>query len=82
MLFLNADFWPLFWAVIGGGAGLTAVLSLFASTAQRPHRAPAFLPVETAATRAHERDHEPVPHRDHEPVPHRDHEPVHTARAA
>jgi hypothetical protein len=74
MLFLNADFWPLFWAVIGGGAGLTAVLSLFASTAQRPHRAPAARPAETAAARAHE----PVPHPGHE----RDHEPVRTARAA
>ncbi len=70
MLFLNADFWPLFWAVIGGGAGLTAVLSLFASTAHRPHRSPTAAPVEPAAPRAHE------------PVSPRDHEPVHTARAA
>jgi hypothetical protein len=74
MLFLNADFWPLFWAVIGGGAGLTAVLSLFAGTVQRPHRAPVSLPVETGAPRAHE----PVPHGNHE----RDREPVHSARAA
>lgn len=68
MLFLNADFWPLFWAVIGGGAGLTAVLSLFASTAKRPHRAPTAVPAETATPRAHE--------------PARHHEPAHPARAA
>jgi hypothetical protein len=70
MLFLNADFWPLFWAVIGGGAGLTAVLSLFVATAQRPHRAPTARPAETAAPRAHQ------------PAPHHVHEPVHPARAA
>jgi hypothetical protein len=78
MLFLNADFWPLLWAVIGGGAGLTALLSLFASTAQRPDRAPAALPAEPAAPRAHE----PAAPRLHEPAAPRAHEPVHTARAA
>jgi hypothetical protein len=70
MLFLNADFWPLFWAVIGGGAGLTAVLSLFATTAPPLHRAPTARPAETAAPRAHQ------------PAPHRAHEPVHIRRAA
>jgi hypothetical protein len=57
MLFLNADFWPLFWAVIGGGAGLTAMLSLFATTAQRPHHAPTAVPIETATPRVPEAAH-------------------------
>ncbi|HXP58438.1 MAG TPA: hypothetical protein VN847_26000 [Streptosporangiaceae bacterium] len=52
MLFLNADFWPLFWAVIGGGAGLTAVLSLFATNAPRLHRAQTVVPAEAAPTQA------------------------------
>jgi hypothetical protein len=52
MLFLNADFWPLFWAVIGGGAGLTAVLSLFATTVVRPHHAQTVVPAEAVPAEA------------------------------
>jgi hypothetical protein len=31
MLTFAADFWPLFWAVIGGGAVLTVLLTLLVS---------------------------------------------------
>jgi hypothetical protein len=56
MLFLHADFWPLFWAVIGGGAGLTGLLTLFAAGTSPSHRrqAPAPRPAEvTPAPRRH-----------------------------
>ena len=67
MLFLNADFWPLLWAVIGGGAGLTAVLSLFATTVGRPRHAQTAVPAEQVPA---------------ETSPRRAHEPAHPARAA
>jgi hypothetical protein len=57
MLFLNADFWPLFWAVIGGGAVLTGLLSLLATTVTPAHRAQAPVPVEASPHRAHEPAH-------------------------
>jgi len=28
-MFLSANFWPLFWGLVGGGAALTALLSAF-----------------------------------------------------
>jgi hypothetical protein len=59
MLFLNADFWPLFWAVIGGGAGLTALLSLVVATAGQAHRHQAPVPAE-AAPRRREQAPEPA----------------------
>jgi hypothetical protein len=48
MLFLNADFWPLFWAVIGGGAGLTALLTLVVATVGQAHRHQAPVPAEVS----------------------------------
>ena len=36
MLFYGAHFWPQLWAVIGDGAALTMVLSLFVATVRRP----------------------------------------------
>jgi hypothetical protein len=48
-MFLSADFWPLFWAVIAGGAGLTALLSLFVATVGQPRHAQAPAPVELPA---------------------------------
>ena len=48
MLFLNAGFWLLFWAVIGGGAVVTGLLSLLVATVAQPHRQP--VPVTAAAT--------------------------------
>lgn len=32
MLATSAEFWPLFWGLIGGGAALTVVLTLFVAT--------------------------------------------------
>ncbi len=32
MLFFAANFWPLFWTVIGVGTAVTAALSLFVAT--------------------------------------------------
>ena len=29
MLSTSAEFWPLFWGLVGGGAALTVVLTLF-----------------------------------------------------
>ncbi|HEX4257044.1 MAG TPA: hypothetical protein VH089_18275 [Streptosporangiaceae bacterium] len=52
MLFLHADFWPLFWGVIGGGAGLTGLLSLFATSLGRGRRRPVPVPAEVAPRRA------------------------------
>jgi len=44
MLTFAADFWPLFWTIIGAGALLTALLSGLVATispaAFRPHRRP------------------------------------------
>jgi hypothetical protein len=54
MLFLNADFWPLFWAVIGGGAVLTGLLSLLVATVGRTHRRQAPVPVEASPRRTEE----------------------------
>jgi hypothetical protein len=61
MLFLNADFWPLFWSVIGGGAVATGLLSLFAAataTASRTHhvhdRAQLPVPAEVARRQTRE----------------------------
>ena len=51
MLFLHADFWPLFWGVIGGGAGLTGLLSLFAASAGQGHRRQAPVPAEVTPRR-------------------------------
>ena len=51
MLFLHADFWPLFWAVIGGGAGLTGLLSLAAATMGQDHRRQAPVPAEVTPRR-------------------------------
>lgn len=51
MLFLHADFWPLFWAVIGGGAGLTGLLSLVAGTMGRGQHRQAPVPAEVASRR-------------------------------
>jgi hypothetical protein len=34
----GANFWPLFWGLIGGGAGLTALLALLAATLRLPGR--------------------------------------------
>jgi hypothetical protein len=38
IMFLSANFWPLFWGIVGGGAVLTALLSLLAATARLPRR--------------------------------------------
>jgi len=57
MLFLNADFWPLFWGVIGGGAGLTALLSLFIATTGQSRRAQAPVPVKLTPARTREPVH-------------------------
>ena len=54
MQFLNADFWPVFWAVIGGGAALTGLLSLLVATVGRTHRQQAPVPVEAAPRRSDE----------------------------
>jgi hypothetical protein len=54
MLFLHADFWPLFWGVIGGGAGLTGLLSLFAASAGQGHRRQAPVPAEVTPRRRDE----------------------------
>ena len=35
---LSSNFWPLFWAVIGGGAALTVLLSLLVATIPLPRR--------------------------------------------
>jgi hypothetical protein len=51
VLFLHADFWPLFWGVIGGGAGLTGLLSLFAANASQGHRRQAPVPAEVTPRR-------------------------------
>ena len=56
MLFVHADFWPLFWGVIGGGASLTGLLSLVAANIGQGHRRPAPVPAEV------------TPHRHHEPT--------------
>jgi hypothetical protein len=56
MLFVHADFWPLFWGVIGGGAGLTGLLSLVAANVGQGHRRLAPVPAEV------------TPHRHHEPA--------------
>ena len=48
MLFLHADFWPLFWGVIGGGAGLTGLLSLVAADVSQSHRRSAPVSAEVA----------------------------------
>jgi len=37
-MFLSANFWPMFWGLIGGGAGLTALLALLAATVRLPRR--------------------------------------------
>jgi hypothetical protein len=36
IMFLSSNFWPLFGGLTGGGAALTAVLSLLAATVHRP----------------------------------------------
>ena len=51
MLFLRAAFWPLFWGVIGGGAGLTGLLSLFAADLSQGHRRQAPVPAEVTPRR-------------------------------
>ncbi len=51
MLFLHADFWPLFWGVIGGGAGLTGLLSLFAAGPSQGRRRQAPVPAEVTPRR-------------------------------
>ncbi len=33
MVFFATDFWPLFWTVIGVGAAVAVILSLFVTTA-------------------------------------------------
>jgi hypothetical protein len=47
---LSANFWPLFWAVIGGGAALTVLLSLLVATVPlpRPHRRQQLTVIEEA----------------------------------
>lgn len=35
-MFLSSNFWPLFWAVMGGGAVLTALLSLLVAVIRLP----------------------------------------------
>ena len=57
MLFVHADFWPLFWGVIGGGAGLTGLLSLVAANVGQGHRRPAPVPAEVTPHRHHEPAH-------------------------
>jgi hypothetical protein len=37
-MFLSANFWPLFWGLVGGGAALTALLSLLAAFVRRPQQ--------------------------------------------
>jgi hypothetical protein len=37
-MFLSANFWPLFWGLVGGGAALTALLSLLAALVRRPQQ--------------------------------------------
>ncbi len=51
MLFLHADFWPLFWGVIGGGAGLTGLLTLFVAGSSQSHRWQAPRPAEATPRR-------------------------------
>lgn len=57
MLSYGADFWPYFWAILGGAALLTVVLCLlvatFSPTWFRSHRRqqPAHAPAESAAGR-------------------------------
>ena len=60
MLFVQAGFWPLFWGVIGGGAGLTGLLSLVAATVGPGHRRPAPVPAEVTR---HRRDEAAAPAR-------------------
>jgi hypothetical protein len=60
VLFLHADFWPLFWGVIGGGAGLTGLLSLFATSLSQGHRRPVPVPAEVTP---HRHDQAPAPAR-------------------
>ena len=38
MVFFGTDFWPQFWAIIGGGAALTAMLTLLIATVPFPRR--------------------------------------------
>jgi hypothetical protein len=55
IMFLSAGFWPLFWAIIGGGAALTGLLSLLVATVRLPrhHHRPA-LPETATAPRQYE----------------------------
>jgi len=47
---LSSNFWPLFWAVIGGGAALTVLVSLLVATVPLPrrHRRPQLTVIEEA----------------------------------
>jgi hypothetical protein len=59
MLFLHADFWPLFWGVIGGGAGLTGLLTLFVAGPGQSHRQQTPRPAEATP---HRHDEAAAPH--------------------
>ncbi len=57
MLSFGPDFWPLFWAIMGGAAALTVALSLLIATITpasfRPQRRhPALAPVGPAGRQA------------------------------
>jgi len=49
MLTYAANFWPLFWAVLGGGAVLTVLLTLLVATVRMPGRQPALVVAEPSA---------------------------------
>ena len=54
-MFLSADFWPLFWAVLGGGAALTVLLALLVATVRLPrHHHRPTLPQTATAPRHYE----------------------------
>jgi hypothetical protein len=38
MLFYNTDFWPALWAILGGAAALTVLVSLLIATVPAPRR--------------------------------------------
>ena len=37
MVFFGTDFWPQFWAVIGGGAAVTVLVSLLVAALPHSH---------------------------------------------
>ncbi|HEY1624692.1 MAG TPA: hypothetical protein VGG16_12920 [Streptosporangiaceae bacterium] len=59
MLTFAADFWPVFWAILGAGAALTVLITLaVAGTWTRETKPDATLIQLAAAYRVNERDRE------------------------